>query len=45
MGMSENQAKHSLYNTGGSDVEAASMYFFENIKIEFSYLMLMLSTA
>ena len=32
MGMSENQAKHSLYNTGGSDVEAATMYFFENIE-------------
>lgn len=32
MGMSENQAKHSLYNTGGSDAEAATMYFFENIE-------------
>jgi len=30
--MTENQAKWSLYNTGGNDVDTATMYFFENIE-------------
>jgi len=31
MGVPEIQAKHAVYNTGNSDSDTASMWFFENI--------------
>jgi uncharacterized UBP type Zn finger protein len=31
MGVPEVQAKHAVYNTGNSNADAASMWFFENI--------------
>lgn len=31
MGVPEIQAKHAVYNTGNSNADAASMWFFENI--------------
>jgi uncharacterized UBP type Zn finger protein len=32
MGVPEVQAKHAVYNTGNSNADAASMWFFENIE-------------
>lgn len=32
MGIPETQAKHAVYNTGNSNAENASMWFFENIE-------------
>lgn len=32
MGIPEIQAKHAVFNTGNSDAEMASMWFFENIE-------------
>lgn len=32
MGIPEVQAKHAIYNTGNSNADSATMWFFENIE-------------